>query len=80
MDISLARTVLRGAFRSADELQQLLPKLKEGCDADEYASYSKAIATAVAEIALEVTNRVITDHPDLEAEVEESIARTGTYP
>jgi hypothetical protein len=80
MDISLARTVLRGAFRSADELQQLLPQLKEGCDPDEYASYAKAIATAVAEIALEVTNRIIADHPQLQAEVEESIARTGNYP
>ena len=79
MDIDVARHVLRVAFRSAGELQQLLPVLKKSCAADEYEAYAKGIAAAVAEIALEVTNRVIADHPALETEVEADVAKHGRY-
>lgn len=79
MDIDLAREVVRGAFRSAQELQALLPRLKAGCSAEEYQAYARAIGAAVAEITLQVVNRALEAHPELEAEVEASIARTGAY-
>ncbi len=44
MDIDLARTIARAAFRSSRELGALVPVLKEKLAADEYKTYSKAIA------------------------------------
>ena len=79
MNIDTARLVLQAAIRSAGELQQLLPMLKERCPPEEYKIYLKAIATVLAEVSLKVTNRVVAEHPELEAEVEASIARNGRY-
>jgi hypothetical protein len=47
--------------------------LKAHCKPDEYDSYAKAIAAAVASIHLEVINRVTVDFPALEAEIEAQI-------
>jgi hypothetical protein len=79
MDIELARDVLRGAFSSARELQKLLPLLKQRCEPDEYQTYAKAIAAVLAEISLEVVNKVLAAYPALEAEVEASLARSQDY-
>jgi hypothetical protein len=79
MDIAVARHVLRGAFRAPRELQDLLPLLKAECSAGEYDASLKAIATAIAEIGLSVTNKVTDAHPELEAEVEAQIERYRTY-
>ena len=79
MDIDLARNVVRGAFRSARELQGLLPALKDGCQAEEYERYLKGIARAIAEISFEVTNKVIAEHPELVAEIDAGIAQHGEY-
>jgi hypothetical protein len=79
MDINLARDVIRAAFRSARELQGLLPSLKEGCKASEYEMYLKGVARVLADLSLEVTNKVIAEHPELEAEIEAGIAEHGDY-
>jgi hypothetical protein len=79
MDVNLARDVIKGAFRSARELQGLLPMLKEGCEAEEYEMYLKAVAKAMAEISLEITNKVIAEHPELVAEIDDGIAAHGEY-
>ena len=79
MDINLARQVARSAFRSSRELGNLIPVLKQTLDADEFQIYSKAIATAIATIQVEVVNRVTTAHPGLEAEIEDSIEKKGHF-
>lgn len=60
-------------------MQRLLPELKEGCAPEEYATYLKAIGTVLADMTLEITNRVIAAHPELEAEVEKSVRSSGKY-
>jgi hypothetical protein len=79
MDIDLARHIVRTAFHSGRELEELLGPLKEQCGEDEYDDYAKAIATAIAAIQLEVMNRALASHPDLEKEIEASIATFGRY-
>jgi hypothetical protein len=79
MNIDLARHVARAAFRSSRELGDLIPYLKEHLSAEEYPSYAKAIASAVASIQLDLVNKLMTDHPGLEAEIETSIAKHGRY-
>lgn len=79
MDIDVARHVLRAAFRAARELQELLPVLRASCRPDEYDAYARGIGSAVAEIALEVTNRTIAAQPELETEVEADMTAYGTY-
>jgi hypothetical protein len=70
MDTDTARLVVDAALRSSAQLQELLPRLTEKCSPEEYETYLKAIARAVAEISLEVMDRVFQEHPGLEAEIE----------
>jgi hypothetical protein len=79
MDADVARHVVRVAFRSARELESLLGLLKSNCSPDEYQTYAKAIATAIASIHLEVLNRVTASQPGLEAEIDADIKKHGRY-
>jgi hypothetical protein len=79
MDIELARTVARAAFRSSRELGALMPLLKEKLPSKEYEIYSKAIASAIAAIQLDIVNKLTAAHPGLEPEIESSIKKTGRY-
>ena len=79
MNIDLARDVARTAFQSSRQLGDLLPTLKERLNPDEYQAYAKAIASAIAAIQLDLVNKVLADHPGLEAEIEASIAKHGRY-
>jgi hypothetical protein len=79
MDIDLSRHVIRIAFRSGRELEGLLGLLKEHCSADEYQTYAKAIATAIASIHVEIVNRITSSQPELENEIESVIAKYDRY-
>ena len=79
MDIDLARTIARSAFRSSRELGALMPKLQEKLSPDEFKAYSKAIATAIANIQLEIVNKLTAEHPVLESEIERAIKIAGHY-
>jgi hypothetical protein len=79
MEIDLARHALRTAFRSSRELRELLGLLKDHCNQAEYAEFSKAIATAIASIQLEVVNRLTAAHPALESEIETIIGKYDRY-
>ncbi len=79
MDINLGRHVIQSAFRSGRELEGLLTLLKEHCKGDEYQTYAKAIATAIAAIHVEIVNRVTSTYPELETELESSIRKYGRY-
>jgi hypothetical protein len=80
MDISLARGLLAAKFRSAAELQSMLPALKGGCTAAEYDLYLRAIAAVIAEMSLQITNRLRAEHPELDLEVQAAVDRDGKYP
>ena len=71
MDIDLARHCLRVAFRAGGEL--------EGCAPDEYDGYRRAIAVAMYEIGVALTNKAIAAYPELEAEIEAQIQKYGRY-
>jgi len=77
MKPDIARHVLRAAFRSAAELQQVLPLLKENCTAKEYDEFRTGIATAIATVGDEVTNRILAANPGLSKEVDEEMKRYG---
>ena len=79
MNLDVARHVARAAFRSSRELSDLIPLLKGSLSTEEYAHYAKAIGLAVAAIQIEVMNKVTSDHPGLDAEIEASINRFGRY-
>ena len=79
MDIELARDVVRTAFRSSAELQNLLRKLKQRCSPDEYQDYARGIAAAVDAIGVGLINKAIAAHPELHAEIEGSIAKYGRF-
>ena len=77
MDINVARHVIRVAFRSGRELETLLDLLQEHSDAQEYKTYAKAIATAIASIHLEIVNRVMSSYPSLRKNLKRQLRSTG---
>ena len=79
MDIDLARDVVKAAFRSARELQELLGVLKQRCSSDDYQNYKYGIAKAMAAISVEVINKALADHPELVEEIDRGIAKDGRY-
>jgi hypothetical protein len=79
MDHELARHVLAVGFRSASILQELIPLLKEHCDASEYEKYVKAISAVNAEISVEIFNLIFKDHPDRKNEVNQKIDKFGKF-
>jgi hypothetical protein len=78
MDIDLARDMIRTAFRSSSELQEFLGVLKQRCSPEECKDYSRGIA-AIDAIGVALINKALAEHPELNAEVEASIARHGQY-
>jgi hypothetical protein len=79
MDVDLARDMIRTAFRSSSELQDFLGVLKQRCSPEEYKDYSRGIAAAIDAIGVALINKALAVHPELNAEVEASIARYGQY-
>ena len=78
MNIDIARHVARAAFKSSHELSELVPFLNNRLGAEEYAAYAKAIGLAVAAIQVDLLNKLVTDHPRLEAERPASQNTAGT--
>jgi hypothetical protein len=79
MDIELARDMVRAAFRSSSELQNLLETLKARCSAEEYKDYSRGIATAMDAIGVALINKALAAHPELNAEVDAIVRTHGRY-
>jgi hypothetical protein len=79
MDQELSRRIIRATFQSNGVLEDLLPALKAGCAEDEYRTYARAIAAVIAESGLQIMNRIFAEHPELEAEVDAAITKTGRY-
>lgn len=79
MDIDLAREMIRVAFATSRELQDLMALLKRQLDADEYKEHSLAIAAAIAEIGDALTNKALAACPELKDEIEAKLAKYGRY-
>jgi hypothetical protein len=79
MDIDLARHVVRAGFRAGRELEALLAVVKQGTEPEEYASFRRAVATAIHEIQEATLKKAMVEHPGLEGEIEGSIAKYGAY-
>jgi hypothetical protein len=79
VNIDIARHVARAAFKSSHELSELVPFLNDRLGSEEYATYAKAIGLAIAAIQVDLMNKLVADHPGLEAEIEASIAKHGRY-
>jgi hypothetical protein len=79
MDIEMARQVIKVAFRTCSELQELLPLLKERCGADEYKDYALGIAAAIDAIGVSLTNKALAAHPELVEEIEAKVTRYGSF-
>ena len=77
MDKDLAREVIRAAYRSGSELEKLIGVLKERCSADDYKLYLRQVATAIDGIHVALVDKVLTRYPELEAEMQANLARTG---
>ena len=79
MDIDVARHVMRSVFRSARELEALIPLLKEHCDAEEYATYGNGVAMVLAAMSTELSGKLLAAHPELSQEIDADIAKYGRY-
>jgi hypothetical protein len=79
MNVDLARDMIKTAFRSSSELQDFLGVLKQRCSPEEYKDYSPGIASAIDAIGVALINKALAAHPELDAEVEASIAMHGRY-
>ena len=77
MEKELASHVVRAAFRSATRLEELLPLLKDHCSEEEGKKYRTAIASAIAHIHRELTDKVFSAHPLLREEIESIVNKYG---
>ena len=77
MDSELAWDLIRLSFRVAGELQELLPRLKEQCSAEEYKGHARAIAGAIHGVNTALIDRALAAHPELEDRIEAELAEFG---
>ena len=77
MDKELGLHIVRTAFRSTAALEELLPLLQQHCREEEARAYGRAIASSIASVHREITNRVFASLPELQAEVESKLNKYG---
>jgi len=79
MDKAVARHIIRVAFQTSRDLQDLMDLLRRQMNSDEYKDYAIGIATAIAGIGDALTNKALAAHPELTAEIEASLDTYGRY-
>jgi hypothetical protein len=77
MDLDLARNIIRTAYRSGGELETLIGLLKTRCSAEDYQFYARQVAMAVDGIHVALVDKVLARFPEMEAEMQENLKRTG---
>lgn len=77
MDKDIASEIIRAAFSSGRELEALIAPLKVRCTPDEYQFFMRQIAMAIDGIHAALTNEAVKRFPELEAEMESNVTRTG---
>lgn len=79
MEKDLARHLIRTAFRTTHELQDTLSLLKQHIGASEYRECASGIAAAIDAINVALINKALATYPDLEGEIETSLARYDRF-
>jgi hypothetical protein len=77
LDRTLAALVVNSSYRSGGELANLVPIIKEFCDADEYSVLSMAIGEILQDIEDRIRRPIYEEFPDLEAEIWERVNKYG---
>jgi hypothetical protein len=77
MDSELAWHIIGVSFRVAGELQELLPRLKQQCSAEEYKGHAQAIAGAIHGVNTALIDRALVAHPELRDRIEAELAEFG---
>jgi hypothetical protein len=77
MDSKLAWHLIGVSFRVARELQELLPRLKEQCSAEEYKGHALAIAGAINGVNTALIDRALAAQPELKDWIEAELAEFG---
>ena len=75
MDIDMARHMMRVAFQTARELQDLMGFLKENCSPEEYKDHARAIATAIDTTNVALIHRALAAYPELDSELDAKLAK-----
>ncbi len=77
MDKQLARMVVTAASRSAADLSDLVPTLKEHCSEEFYAELKPGIGSAIYEILESVRGPIFKRFPELKLEFEQNLEEFG---
>ncbi len=77
MDEQLARMVMAVANRSADDLGDLVPILKEHCSEEVYAELGQGIGSAIYELLEAVRGPIFNRFPALKLEYEQNLEKFG---
>jgi len=77
MDKELARDVIRAAYRSGAELEKLGVTLKERASPETYKDFMRQVAVAIDGIHVALVDKVLVRYPELDAEMQSNLARTG---
>ena len=77
MDDKLAWEMVRGSFRMAGELQELLGSLREHCSAEEYQDHAARIAQAIDAVNDALLNTAVAARPELAARIEADLEKFG---
>jgi hypothetical protein len=78
-DIDLARHIVRTDFRCTRELQEVLYLLKGQLPQQLFDAYAHGTASAIASIGSALSNKVLAEYPELEDEIDASIAKYARY-
>ena len=77
MDKELAWEIVRVAFRSSRELQDLLALLKDRASAEDYQAYASRVAQGIDAINDALLNPVLAAHPEFSDRIEAEIEALG---
>lgn len=80
MNKETAEFVARVAFKNASELSKLVPILKDNLAPDEYEKIAKSIAKISGLVAKEILFDIFDEHPDIDANLKNTIEKYGKLP
>lgn len=75
MDKDLATIILASCYRSASDLGDLVPLIKENCGEDERRELGQAIAGVIYDIMESIGRFASAENPDLTAEIESRLSK-----
>lgn len=77
MTKDLACAIIRVAFRSSGELEQLIGKLKAECSPQDYDYLKTQVAAAIDGIHTALTSEMLKRYPELADEIDANLATSG---